>query len=172
MSGGSGSPRWKTQHLPPDRAGRECSQYQENQPMTILARLDRQSELQAIPAVVLEKKQAARRQATPGAFDPRTGIRDVLRLSCAPPSEQRPDAHLARELASLEQSLRRILDPATTSERLSPLEENILDLMCADRGITGRILKLTFGRSSAISLSRAVPNGSSPMSSRCFANSN
>jgi hypothetical protein len=44
----------------------------------------------------------------------------------------------------VEDALRAILDPATTSDRLSPLAHNILDLMCAERGITGRILKPYF----------------------------
>ena len=44
----------------------------------------------------------------------------------------------------VEGALNVILDPATTSDGLSPLTRNILDLMCADRGITGRILKPYF----------------------------
>lgn len=44
----------------------------------------------------------------------------------------------------VEQSLNSILDSATTSGSLSPLDQNIVDLMCADRGITGRIMKPYF----------------------------
>ena len=43
--------------------------------------------------------------------------------------------------ARVERSLNSIFDLATTSGSLSPLEQNIIDLMCADRGITGRIMK-------------------------------
>ena len=53
--------------------------------------------------------------------------------------------HISRaKLVEVEQSLNRILDPATTSDSLSPLEQNIVDLMCAKRGITGKILKPYF----------------------------
>jgi hypothetical protein len=44
----------------------------------------------------------------------------------------------------VESALNAILDPVTTSEALSPLAHNILDLMCADRGVTGRILRPYF----------------------------
>jgi uncharacterized protein (DUF2249 family) len=40
-----------------------------------------------------------------------------------------------------EQALRFIFDPAAEHAELSPLARNILDLMCAERGVTGRILK-------------------------------
>jgi hypothetical protein len=53
--------------------------------------------------------------------------------------------HISRtDSARVERSLAAILDLATTSDSLSPLEQNIIDLMCADRGITGRILKPYF----------------------------
>lgn len=41
----------------------------------------------------------------------------------------------------IEQALSAILDPNAVRGELSPLAINIVDLMCADRGITGRILK-------------------------------
>jgi len=44
----------------------------------------------------------------------------------------------------VEQALRAILDPLTAGSELSPLARNIVDLMCADRGVTGRILKRYF----------------------------
>ena len=44
----------------------------------------------------------------------------------------------------VEKSLNRILDLSTTSDGLSPLEENIIDLMVGERGITGTILKPYF----------------------------
>jgi hypothetical protein len=42
---------------------------------------------------------------------------------------------------AVEGALRAILDPRTGSGDLSPLARNIVDLMCADRGVTGRIVK-------------------------------
>jgi uncharacterized protein (DUF2249 family) len=44
----------------------------------------------------------------------------------------------------VEQSLNSILDLTTTSGSLSSLDQNIIDLMSADRGITGRIMKPYF----------------------------
>jgi hypothetical protein len=41
----------------------------------------------------------------------------------------------------VEQSLCFILDPSAEKRERSRLTKNILDLMCADRGVTGRILK-------------------------------
>src|SRR5450759_2569701 len=46
--------------------------------------------------------------------------------------------------AKVERSLNSIFDLATPSGSLSPLDQNIIDLMCADRGVTGRILKPYF----------------------------
>jgi len=44
----------------------------------------------------------------------------------------------------VERSLGSIFDVAITSGSRSPLDENIIDLMCADRGVTGRIMKPYF----------------------------
>lgn len=53
--------------------------------------------------------------------------------------------HISRaNWAKVEQSLATILDLGTTSGSLSSLEENIIDLMCADRGVTGKILRPYF----------------------------
>jgi hypothetical protein len=54
--------------------------------------------------------------------------------------------HISRaKRGELEQSLNRILDlSTTTSDGLSPLEENIIDLMVGEGGVTGRILKPYF----------------------------
>jgi hypothetical protein len=46
----------------------------------------------------------------------------------------------------VEQALRSILDPHVGSRDLSPLAQNIIDLMCADRGVTGRIMRPYFRR--------------------------
>jgi hypothetical protein len=53
--------------------------------------------------------------------------------------------HIARaNWILVEHALNTILDPTTTSGGLSPLAQNIIDLMCAERGITGKILKPHF----------------------------
>ncbi len=48
--------------------------------------------------------------------------------------------------AKVEQALRSILDPRAGSCDLSPLAQNIIELLCADRGVTGRIMKPYFRR--------------------------
>lgn len=53
--------------------------------------------------------------------------------------------HISRaNWALVERSLNRILDVTTTSDSLSPLEQNIVDLMCGNRGTTGRIFNPYF----------------------------
>lgn len=53
--------------------------------------------------------------------------------------------HIARaNWVQVERSLNRILDTVTASDGLSPLEQNMIDLMCAERGITGKIVKPYF----------------------------
>lgn len=53
--------------------------------------------------------------------------------------------HIARaNWVQVERSLNHMLDPATAGDSLSPLEQNIIDLMCAERGVTGKILKPYF----------------------------
>ena len=44
----------------------------------------------------------------------------------------------------MERSLNSIFSLATTSGSLLPLDQNIIDLMCAERGVTGRIMKPYF----------------------------
>jgi hypothetical protein len=44
----------------------------------------------------------------------------------------------------VEQELRAIFEPATEPAGLSALSRNMLDLICAERGVTGRILKPLF----------------------------
>jgi hypothetical protein len=46
--------------------------------------------------------------------------------------------------ARVEQALRVIVDPAFTRRDLSPLAQNIVELMWAERGVAGRILKPYF----------------------------
>ncbi len=53
--------------------------------------------------------------------------------------------HISRaKWDEVERSINSILDPATTSDDLSPLGRNIVDLMVAERGTTGKILKPYF----------------------------
>jgi hypothetical protein len=96
--------------------------------------------------------------------------RDYLRPMAEPtPSEARPElstvelafrifavlrahphinnvlTHISRaKWVEVEHALNRILDPSTISDDLSPLEENIIDLLVGERGITGKILKPYF----------------------------
>ena len=53
--------------------------------------------------------------------------------------------HISRaKWREVEQALNRIFDVSMTSDGLSPLEENIVELMVGERGITGKILKPYF----------------------------
>jgi hypothetical protein len=53
--------------------------------------------------------------------------------------------HISRSnWSQLERELNIILDPTTTTGGLSSLARNIIDLMCAERGVTGKILKPYF----------------------------
>ena len=44
----------------------------------------------------------------------------------------------------VDQALAVIFDRQTTADDLSPLARNVVDLLCAERGVTGRILKPYF----------------------------
>jgi hypothetical protein len=53
--------------------------------------------------------------------------------------------HISRaNWTQVEGALNAILDPSTASDGLSPLARNIVELTCAERGITGKILKPYF----------------------------
>jgi hypothetical protein len=53
--------------------------------------------------------------------------------------------HISRSnWTRVERELNVILDPTATAGRLSSLARNIIDLMCAERGVTGKILKPYF----------------------------
>lgn len=75
--------------------------------------------------------------------------------------------HISRaDRAKVEEAVRSILDPHAVGWDLSPLAENILELLCADRGVTGRIMKSFFhsvltnilGADGAAMLTRRVDN--------------
>ncbi len=57
------------------------------------------------------------------------------------------------------QALHVILNPLATLNDLSPLAQNLVELMCADRGITGRILKPYF----QALLAKVLPPGLLPI---------
>lgn len=63
----------------------------------------------------------------------------------------------------IEHTLRVILDPATQHRDLTPLARNMLDLMVAERGDTGRIFKPYF---SALLNALAGPNKAATLLSR------
>lgn len=52
----------------------------------------------------------------------------------------------------LEQALAAVLDPSTRPRDLPSLARNLLDLLCADRGVTGRIMKPYFHEWLALAL--------------------
>lgn len=65
--------------------------------------------------------------------------------------------HIARaDWRAVEQAVRAILDPCSLARDLSPLACNIVDLMCADRGVTGRILKPYYQELLGIMLGKRV----------------
>ncbi len=51
-----------------------------------------------------------------------------------------------RDWTGLEHELRRILNPESIGPEPSPLARNILELLCADRGVTARIMRPYFRR--------------------------
>lgn len=75
---------------------------------------------------------------------------DQLVFSCV--SAFRDHSHLSNVLTHIsrgnwrdvEQALRSIFDSRIENRGLSPLARNLVELMCADRGVTGRIMKPYF----------------------------
>jgi len=113
------------------------------------ARLDSQPGVRPRPgtnscAVAPIKHRARDRKRRPKLSTDELAFR-TLALFRAHPHINNVLTHISRaDWAMIERSLASILDPSTTSGTLSPLEQNIIDLMCADRGISGRILKPYF----------------------------
>jgi hypothetical protein len=117
--------------------------------MIIPLRLENRAEVQPARGTILDEyplpaqkrgDSEARRKASTSeiafwifaAFRAHPHINNVLtHISCA-------------NWIEVEKSLNRILDFSTTSDGLSPLEENIIELMVGERGITGKILKPYF----------------------------
>lgn len=71
-------------------------------------------------------------QATASAFRRHPHLNNVLTHLCG------------ADWNRLDAALRAILDPAANPRTLSPLALNLLDLMWAERGVTGRIMKPYF----------------------------
>jgi hypothetical protein len=118
--------------------------------MTMLARLERPAALEDAAGIIFDRKPGMAGRA-PSEARPRLEL-SVGELAFRMVAAFRAHPHINNVLThisranwpGIEQSLRRILDPATTRESLSPLEQNVLELMCASRGVTGRILRPYF----------------------------
>ncbi|MCA6106223.1 hypothetical protein [Bradyrhizobium cenepequi] len=113
--------------------------------MTIPVRLDVRTEAQ--PALL--NRQYLQPAAKPSVARPELSTAElafrIFAAFRAHPHINNVLTHIARaNWVQVEQSLNRILDVATESEGLSPLEQNIVDLMVAERGVTGKILKPCF----------------------------
>lgn len=79
--------------------------------------------------------------ATPGV-DPGELARKVVAAFRRHPHINNVMTHISgARWEKIEQAVRVILDPAMTREQLSPLAHNIVQLMWAEGGVTGRILK-------------------------------
>lgn len=114
--------------------------------MTIQLRAENRAEVQPAPGPILQECRmreaelaASESRSEPSSAELAFRIFAALR---AHPHINNVLTHISRaKWAELEKSLDHILDLATTSDGLSPLEENIIDLMVGERGVTGRILK-------------------------------
>lgn len=104
---------------------------------------------------------------TAGAFD--VPAIDDLAFSLVAALHRHPHlsnvlTHISRSSwPRIEHTLRLILDPATQHRDLTPLARNMLDLMVAERGDTGRIFKPYFG---ALLTALAGPNKAKALLSR------
>lgn len=118
--------------------------------MNYQPRLPSQAELQPAPDVIFRPKDltgtaASRDGKTHTALSTGELAFRTLAAFRAHPHVSNVLTHISgANWAKVEQSLNRILDVTTTSNTLSPLEQNIVDLMCGDRGTTGRIFKPYF----------------------------
>ncbi|MGH6779030.1 MAG: hypothetical protein ACRECL_13660 [Bradyrhizobium sp.] len=117
--------------------------------MTIPLRLENRADVRPAPPVgsredllPTAKPAASRERLEPSTADLAFRIVSALR---AHPHISNVLTHVSRaKWREVEQSLNRILDLSTTGDGLSPLEENIIDLMVGERGVTGKILKPYF----------------------------
>ena len=117
--------------------------------MTIPLRLGSQAAAQSAFGTVfhpylLPRTEVAESESRPEPSTAELAFR-TLAVFRAHPHINNVLTHISRaRWVELEQSLNRILDLSTTSDDLSPLEENIVELMAGERGITGNILKPYF----------------------------
>ncbi|WP_245471785.1 MULTISPECIES: DUF2249 domain-containing protein [Bradyrhizobium] len=118
--------------------------------MTILAQLESGAEVWPVPAGLpsarLPPKTMAKRAAkTRIALSTAELSFRIFAIFRAHPHINNVLTHISRaDWAQVERALNSILDPAAATGQLSPLAQNIIDLMCAERGITGKILKPCF----------------------------
>ncbi|MCB1494310.1 MAG: hypothetical protein KDJ86_00870 [Bauldia sp.] len=76
----------------------------------------------------------------------------VSELAAIVVSQFRAHGHICNVLTHIsgarwdrvEEAIGAILDPRAGKRRMTPLAENIVDLLCAERGVTGRIVKPYF----------------------------
>jgi len=117
--------------------------------MTVPFRLENRAEVQRVPDIILHE------YSLPGTQLPGSQVQRQLSTAelafrifaafRAHPHINNVLTHISRaRWVEVEQSLNRILDLATTSDGLSPIEENLIELMVGERGITGKILKPYF----------------------------
>src|SRR5215472_5930536 len=116
--------------------------------MTIPIRPERRAEAQPVRGVIrhhdsqLPAEQSSGTRPEPSTAELTFRIFAAFR---AHPHISNVLTHIASaNWAEVERSLNRILDLATASDGLSLLEQNIIDLMVAERGVTGKILKPHF----------------------------
>lgn len=122
----------------------------------MLQEIDRAAHLPARPISALRKRKsrlrrdgpaAVRSQSEPDAQAPVDIDLDALVFRVVTALRRHPHVnnvltHISRaDWRAVEHAIRAILDPCSHARDLSPLACNIVDLMCADRGVTGRILK-------------------------------
>ncbi|MGH6680759.1 MAG: hypothetical protein ACREDL_17940 [Bradyrhizobium sp.] len=112
--------------------------------MTIAVRPESPANAQPVPAAKLREFVQPDTRDRLGLSTAELAFR-ILAAFRAHPHINNVLTHISRaKWGELEQSLNRILDVSTTTDGLSPLEENIIDLMAGERGVTGRILKPYF----------------------------
>lgn len=106
----------------------------------------------ASAARLLRQMRSSRDFATRGALSDRSdhgasiavgelAFRMVVAFRIHPHSNNVLTHTTGREWSEVERSLRMLLDPSRTGAARSSIEANPLDLMCVERGITGRIMK-------------------------------
>lgn len=116
--------------------------------MTIPVRLENRAEAQLVRGATF--REYLRLEAQPsGSESPELSTAElafrIFAAFRAHPHINNALTHISRaRWIEVEKSLNRILDLSTTGDGLSPLEENIIDLMVGERGATGRILKPYF----------------------------